>query len=660
SGGTSPQNNNNDGSHRLDTSPGSRQGSLDRDDSAVPIGRTWSEPANVNGTHPGFHVTPLRRGSSVGPTGRTHEWIDVRVVIGQPAGNRAPTASISTTNATPAVGQDTTLRATANDPDGDALAYRWTFGDDTWSTTSTPVIAKRWAVPGLYRVDCEVSDMRGGVTTASMWVDAGGTGRILPVSPGAVLDGLEYTAYEGWWTRLPDFARQRPLAEGVAAQARLAPRGRNDGFGTVYTGFLRVPADDVYTFTLTADDSALVRIAGRVVVDKQGTTSGDTFATGNLFLGAGLHPIEIQLAHRDGNESLRLEWNTLTMAKVEIPATAFARPSRVGDAAPVVTLQVPGGTMVARGGTASFTATATDADDAIVTVQYFWNRALIGEATAAPWTVAWPELWPGDKPVVAVARAADGRWAVSAPATVSVAAPPAARSIGINLVGDAGSGGVLSTDRVLGAQHRHGWWNNVSGSRTTVGSLRNGAGTVTAASVTTDFYNANGYVSAQAETADPDGAMLDGGLWTRDTGVAARVSVSGLPWSVSDVYVYVDASFGASQDTSLGAYTIGGTTRYIRNSLTTADQIGDWPVYDTWVGFREATATTTAAPVGQQLGNYLVFRNVAGSAITLDVQTQRPVNGVQIVEAGGTSGPINAAPTVTMPAEVAPATLVIP
>jgi hypothetical protein len=141
--------------------------------------------------------------------------------------------------------------------------------------------------------------------------------------------------------------------------------------------------------------------------------------------------------------------------------------------------------------------------------------------------------------------------------------------------------------------------------------------------------------------------------------VPARLEVGGLPWTMSDVYVYLDAPMSASQDASLGAYTLNGTTRFARNSMVNTDQLGDWPTYDTWVGWREATATSATAPVAAQLGNYIVFRGVSGTAFTLNVETQRPLNAVQIIESGGSTAG-NQAPVILVPSQVEPAVIAVP
>src|SRR5262249_33949341 len=67
---------------------------------------------------------------------------------------------------------------TATDPDGDSLAYSWDFGDlQVWTPSglNSPTATKAWASPGQYRVQARVSDMKGGVTTASQVITVGVT-----------------------------------------------------------------------------------------------------------------------------------------------------------------------------------------------------------------------------------------------------------------------------------------------------------------------------------------------------------------------------------------------------------------------------------------------------------------------------------------------------
>jgi hypothetical protein len=54
-----------------------------------------------------------------------------------------------------------------------------------------------------------------------------------------------------------------------------------------------------------------------------------------------------------------------------------------------------------------------------------------------------------------------------------------------------------------------------------------------------------------------------------------------------------------------------------KNSQNTTDDLGDYPVYDTWIGFREAKGSSVTDTADKLLGNYVVFRNVSGSSFKI-------------------------------------------
>jgi len=147
----------NNNTQLLDTTPGSPDG---KNDSAIVIGRTYSD------TTAGIHITPIGKG------GTTPESLDVVVNFGFFPGNSPPTLALSASATNAAINVTLSFNATATDPNGDALAYYWDFGDGNFGTNG-PVASKSWASAGEYVVRCVVSDMKGGVTSKSVIVVIG-------------------------------------------------------------------------------------------------------------------------------------------------------------------------------------------------------------------------------------------------------------------------------------------------------------------------------------------------------------------------------------------------------------------------------------------------------------------------------------------------------
>ena len=150
--------NNNGGSYLLDVRLRGSAG-----DNAIVIGRTFSD-TNLN-----FHVTPIGKGNTY------PESIDIVAVTGPQPGNLPPIASLSATTLTPSPLQSVTFTATASDPNGDALAYYWEFGDgaDNYSFDNQPTQTHSFGSAGEYAVRCVVSDMRGGTAQHTLIVRVG-------------------------------------------------------------------------------------------------------------------------------------------------------------------------------------------------------------------------------------------------------------------------------------------------------------------------------------------------------------------------------------------------------------------------------------------------------------------------------------------------------
>lgn len=142
----------------LDTTPGSPNG---KDDSAIVIGRTYSDPDAWT------HITPIGKGG-------THpESLDIVVNIGNfITTNRPPSLLLSSSQTTTGVGTPVSFEVAATDPNADPLAYSWDFGDGTFGPNQA-VTSHSWSTPGDYVVRCRVTDMKGGAASESISIAVG-------------------------------------------------------------------------------------------------------------------------------------------------------------------------------------------------------------------------------------------------------------------------------------------------------------------------------------------------------------------------------------------------------------------------------------------------------------------------------------------------------
>ncbi|MFD0893583.1 DUF1349 domain-containing protein [Luteolibacter ambystomatis] len=144
----------------IDTTPGSINGKADGN---IIVGRTFSDAAS------GIHLTPVAVNKATSP-----KTVDVVVNLGQFPGNQPPTLALNASATNVPTGATVTFNAVANDPDGDALSYYWTYGNgDKTALPNAASINRTFSSAGQYQVTCTVSDMKGKTAVRSIVVNVG-------------------------------------------------------------------------------------------------------------------------------------------------------------------------------------------------------------------------------------------------------------------------------------------------------------------------------------------------------------------------------------------------------------------------------------------------------------------------------------------------------
>ena len=150
---------------------------------------------------------------------------------------------------------------------------------------------------------------------------------LVPASPAApVVNGVQWKAYEGNYPWVPDLETLPAVARGAADAPGLQKRTRDNDIGMLYTGYLEIPKDGSYTFYLTVDTGALLRIHDATVIDADYGYAGGKELSATIRLQAGLHPFRLYYARRDqGKPLLNLFWSGPGIDKEAVPADAYQR-----------------------------------------------------------------------------------------------------------------------------------------------------------------------------------------------------------------------------------------------------------------------------------------------------------------------------------------------
>ncbi len=119
-----------------------------------------------------------------------------------------------------------------------------------------------------------------------------------------VQPGLRYDYFEGNFAVLDDLKNADPLRSGSAGKIDLAGLARReDHFAVIYQGYLEIPADGVYEFSLYSDDGSRLYLHDELVVDNDGSHSARR-RDGEAPLQKGLHPIRIEYFEDYDGETL--------------------------------------------------------------------------------------------------------------------------------------------------------------------------------------------------------------------------------------------------------------------------------------------------------------------------------------------------------------------
>ena len=117
-------------------------------------------------------------------------------------------------------------------------------------------------------------------------------------------NGLDYAYFEGSWLRLPNLEGLTPVKTGRVFDLSFEPAGqRQDNFALLFKGVLDIERPGDYTFSMVADDGALLIIDGKEIVRHDGLF-WILELSGRVRLDAGRHPVQIAYFQKSGDRRL--------------------------------------------------------------------------------------------------------------------------------------------------------------------------------------------------------------------------------------------------------------------------------------------------------------------------------------------------------------------
>lgn len=131
-----------------------------------------------------------------------------------------------------------------------------------------------------------------------------------PELPEGGLQDLEFSVYDGKWTKLPQFDELKPVKSGPLVEGLVDIRvaEKNEHYGVVFEGLLEVKQSAQYEFKLASDDGARILVDGQRVIDHDGLHGAST-KTGTTTLAKGLRKIRVEYFAYGQPNSLQVFWS---------------------------------------------------------------------------------------------------------------------------------------------------------------------------------------------------------------------------------------------------------------------------------------------------------------------------------------------------------------
>jgi len=131
-------------------------------------------------------------------------------------------------------------------------------------------------------------------------------------------NGLRYQYFEGAFFSATEIrTKGKPISEGLVNYPDVSVAKADDSFGIIFTGYLYVPLNGEYKFSVESDDGAILKISGVELLNNDGSHSMKK-VTGSMQLTKGFHPLEILYFDDSEEQELRLFWATPGKTMVEI------------------------------------------------------------------------------------------------------------------------------------------------------------------------------------------------------------------------------------------------------------------------------------------------------------------------------------------------------
>ncbi|NOX67295.1 MAG: hypothetical protein GXO85_16230 [Chlorobi bacterium] len=134
--------------------------------------------------------------------------------------------------------------------------------------------------------------------------------------------GLKYEYYEGKVKNTSEISELTKMKTGVVPSITAAQRNRDANYAFIFTGYIKVPEDGLYTFYLTSNDGSRFYLNDELAINNDGA-HGKREESVSLSLRKGYHKLQLSYFQLGGGQDLILEWSGEKFKRENISSFVF-------------------------------------------------------------------------------------------------------------------------------------------------------------------------------------------------------------------------------------------------------------------------------------------------------------------------------------------------
>lgn len=138
------------------------------------------------------------------------------------------------------------------------------------------------------------------------------------------IQGVKWNAYTGDFPWIPEIYSMTPSESGFSEEPNVHVNSKIENEVLYFTGFIKIPKDGEYCFSLTSGSGALLRIHGCLVIDEDFRYQKGTKRSGVINLKEGMHPFRLYSSKKTKDKPiLDLEWSGPDFENQMVPSIVF-------------------------------------------------------------------------------------------------------------------------------------------------------------------------------------------------------------------------------------------------------------------------------------------------------------------------------------------------